>query len=39
MMPPDAPVQIALEILDPGVRAINYEVSFCPVLSQNQPWY
>ena len=39
MMPPDAPVQIALEILDPGVRAINYEVSFSPVLSQNQPWY
>lgn len=35
MMPPDAPVQIQLEILDPGVRAINYEVSFSPVFSQN----
>lgn len=37
MMPPDAPVQIQLEILDPGVRAVNYEVSFSPVFSQNQP--
>lgn len=35
MMPPDAPVQIQLEILDPGVRAVNYEVSFSPVFSQN----
>ncbi len=35
MMPPDAPVQIELEILDPGVRAVNYEVSFSPVFSQN----
>ena len=35
MMPPDAPVQIVLEILDPGVRAVNYEVSFSPVFSQN----
>lgn len=35
MMPPDAPVQILLEILDPGVRAVNYEVSFSPVFSQN----
>ncbi|MDO9319025.1 MAG: zinc-ribbon and DUF3426 domain-containing protein [Gammaproteobacteria bacterium] len=37
MMPPDAPVQIQLEILDPGVSAVNYEVSFSPVFSQNQP--
>lgn len=37
MMPPDAPVQIQLEIIDPGVRAVNYEVSFSPVFSQNQP--
>ncbi len=37
MMPPDAPVQISLEILDPGVRAINYEASFSPAFSQNQP--
>ena len=35
LMPPDAPVQIVLEILDPGVRAVNYEVSFSPVVSQN----
>ena len=35
MMPPDAPVQIQLEILDPGVRAVNYEVGFSPVFSQN----
>lgn len=27
-MPPGAPVQVALAILDPGARAVNYEVSF-----------
>lgn len=27
-LPPDTPVQIALDIIDPGIRAINYEVSF-----------
>ena len=27
-MPPEAPVQVALAILDPGARAVNYEVSF-----------
>lgn len=37
MMPPDAPVQVQLEIIDPGVRAVNYEVSFSPVFSQDQP--
>ena len=28
MMPPNAPVQIALEILDPGPEAVNYELGF-----------
>lgn len=28
MMPPSAPVQVRLDILDPGIRAINYEVRF-----------
>jgi predicted Zn finger-like uncharacterized protein len=27
-LPPDTPIQIALDIIDPGIRAINYEVSF-----------
>lgn len=27
-MPPGAPVQVSLAILDPGARAVNYEVSF-----------
>lgn len=27
-LPPHTPVQIALDIIDPGIRAINYEVSF-----------
>ncbi len=34
MMPAGAPVQIAMDILDPGSAAINYEVSFSPMLSQ-----
>lgn len=34
MMPSGAPVQVAMDILDPGSRAINYEVSFSPMLSQ-----
>lgn len=28
LMPPGAPVQVRLDILDPGGRAINYELSF-----------
>ncbi len=27
-LPPGTPIQIALDIIDPGIRAINYEVSF-----------
>ncbi len=27
-LPPGIPVQVALDIIDPGVKAINYEVSF-----------
>lgn len=34
MMPPGAPVQITLDVLDPGSTAINYEVSFNPMSSQ-----
>ncbi|MCB1665980.1 MAG: DUF3426 domain-containing protein [Pseudomonadales bacterium] len=30
-MPPGTPVQVSLAILDPGPRAVNYEVSFYPV--------
>ncbi|MES3006995.1 MAG: zinc-ribbon and DUF3426 domain-containing protein [Pseudomonadota bacterium] len=37
MMPAGAPVQITLEILDPGVSAINYEISFSPALATDQP--
>lgn len=29
-MPANAPVQVSLEILDPGIEAVNYEVSFSP---------
>lgn len=28
LMPPDAPVQVRLDILDPGGKAVNYELSF-----------
>jgi predicted Zn finger-like uncharacterized protein len=35
LMPPHAPVQVALEILDPGSEAINYEVSFSPAARHN----
>lgn len=34
VMPADAPVQITLDVLDPGSSAINYEVSFTPMSSQ-----
>ncbi len=27
-LPPGTPVQVSLDIIDPGIRAINYEVSF-----------
>ncbi len=30
LMPPQQPVQIALEIVDPGPRAVNYELSIRP---------
>lgn len=36
MMPAGAPVQIKLEVLDPGSSAINYEVSFSPMFSQSR---
>lgn len=36
MMPAGAPVQITLEVLDPGSSAINYEVSFSPMFSQSR---
>jgi predicted Zn finger-like uncharacterized protein len=28
VMPPGSPVQVRLDILDPGIKAINYEISF-----------
>lgn len=31
MMPSGAPIQVTMDILDPGSRAINYEVSFSPM--------
>ncbi|MDP1930206.1 MAG: zinc-ribbon and DUF3426 domain-containing protein [Gammaproteobacteria bacterium] len=31
MMPAGAPVQVTLEVMDPGSTAINYEVSFSPM--------
>lgn len=34
MMPAGAPVQITLDVLDPGSSAINYEVSFTPMFSR-----
>lgn len=33
LLPAGAPVQVSFDILDPGIEAINYEVSFSPVVT------
>ncbi len=36
MMPAGSPVQVVLNILDPGNSAVNYEVSFSPMFSRTR---
>jgi hypothetical protein len=34
VLPAGAPVQVSFDIVDPGIEAINYEVSFSPQVSR-----